>query len=234
MIREGATVVIAGRPSVGKSSLFNALVGSDRAIVTDVPGTTRDLVTERVDIEGLAVTLVDTAGARVALDLVEREGVARAARARAVADVVVVVLDRTSPLCEEDRTLLDQTAGARRIVVANKADVGAAETTVEALPVSARTGEGLDALRQRLLRLLDGDRRERETAAISNLRHITLMERAREHLVRACAAARSGDVPEEFLLADLQEARLRFDEVVGRRTSDDVLRHIFERFCIGK
>ena len=122
MIREGATVVIAGRTNVGKSSLFNALVGSDRAIVTDVPGTTRDLITERMDIEGLLITLVDTAGSRETADVVEREGVARGRSAREVADLCLVVLDRSHPLTDEDRAVLRDTGALRRLVVVNKCD----------------------------------------------------------------------------------------------------------------
>src|SRR5688572_27348359 len=126
LIREGATVVIAGRPNVGKSSLFNVLAGLDRAIVTEIPGTTRDLVTERIDIEGVAVTLVDTAGARDAVDVVEREGVSRAARAREVADLILVVIDGSEALSRDDEALLEQTARQRRLVVANKSDRGMA------------------------------------------------------------------------------------------------------------
>jgi tRNA modification GTPase len=234
MIREGATVVIAGRPNVGKSSLFNALAGSDRSIVTAVPGTTRDLVTERVDVEGLAVTLVDTAGARDALDIVEREGVARAVRAREVADVILVVLDQSEPLTPEDERLLEQTADATRVIAANKIDAGASAPPLDAVAVSARTGQGLGDLRRALARVMTGTDALRDTAAISNLRHVRLLEEAREHLGRARDAAEGGTTPEEFLLTHLQDARVRFDEVVGRRTSEDVLRHIFERFCIGK
>lgn len=234
MIREGATVVIAGRPNVGKSSLFNALAGSDRAIVTDVPGTTRDLVTERVDIAGVAVTLVDTAGARDAYDIVEREGVARAARAREVADVILVVLDHSEPLTRDDEKLLEQTGAARRVIAANKVDAGRAAAWPGAIAVSARTGEGIADLRRAITCAIAGQDGLRETAAVSNLRHVALLEEARDHLSRARTGAEAEATPEEFLLVHLQEARTRFDEVVGRRTSEDVLRNIFERFCIGK
>jgi tRNA modification GTPase len=122
LLREGATVVIAGRPNVGKSSLFNALVGADRAIVTDVPGTTRDLVAERVDIEGLALTLVDTAGAHDTSDRIEREGVARSVQARAAAELVLVVLDQNEALSDDDRRILDETRMRPRVIVKNKAD----------------------------------------------------------------------------------------------------------------
>jgi len=235
LIRDGATVVIVGRPNVGKSSVFNALVGAERAIVTDVAGTTRDLVSEPIDLEGLAITLVDTAGWRETDDLVEREGVARATRARDVADLLLVVLDRTAPATADDDELLAQTAARPRVVVANKSDLtacGVARAT--GLSVSALTGAGIDDLRRAIVRELTGAEPLRDTAAISNARHIALVEQAREHLRAAQRAAARGDTPEEFVLADLQAARARLDEVVGARTSEDVLRHIFERFCIGK
>lgn len=233
VIREGATVVLAGRPNVGKSSLFNALVGTDRAIVTSVPGTTRDLITEPIDIHGVAVTLVDTAGARHADNVVEREGVARGAQARGIADLIVVVVDRSEPLTEDDWRLLDETATKPRVLVANKCDLPSA-AALDALNVSAATGEGLQLLRCTLARELTGDEARRESPALTNLRHISLLEDARDSLRRALEALDTGDVPEEFLLTDLHAARTCFDEVVGVRTPDDVLTHIFETFCIGK
>jgi tRNA modification GTPase len=237
MIREGATVVIAGRPNTGKSSIFNMLAGCDRAIVTEIAGTTRDLVTEPVDIDGIAVTLVDTAGWRDTVDVVEREGVERAASARAVADLLLLVLDRSHPPTSEDQMLLAETAGLRRVVVMNKSDLDEVfewrEQTVAHLSVSAKTGEGLEALRSAIVAGLTGPERLRDTAAISNVRHIALLEDARAHLGAAVRAA-AEETPEEFVLASLQAARACFDEVVGVRTSEDLLHHIFERFCIGK
>ncbi|MBI2188631.1 MAG: tRNA uridine-5-carboxymethylaminomethyl(34) synthesis GTPase MnmE [Acidobacteria bacterium] len=236
LIREGATVVIVGRPNVGKSSLFNALVGAERAIVTDVAGTTRDLVSEPIDLGGLAITLVDTAGWRDTGDLIEREGVARAARAREVADLLLVVLDHSEPVTAEDEELLAETASRPRIVVANKSDVSgiARGGGCAGLCVSAKTGALLDELRSAIVRELTGAEPLRDTATLTNVRHIGLMEQAREGLAGARDAAARGDTPEEFVLADLQAARARFDEIVGARTSEDVLQHIFERFCIGK
>lgn len=233
LIREGATVVVHGRPNVGKSSLFNSLVGSDRAIVTAVPGTTRDLITERVDLEGLGITLVDTAGAREAHDVVEQEGVARGEKARAVADLVLVVLDGSEPLTPDDWRILERTGSRNRIVVLNKQDLGPAADVRDAIRVSATRGDGLADLRDAIRRRLTGGEPLRDTASISNMRHIALVREARGHLIASRNAADSGR-PEEFVLADLQAARMRFDEVVGRRTPDDVLAHIFERFCIGK
>lgn len=238
VIREGATVVVAGKPNVGKSSLFNVLVGSSRAIVTDVPGTTRDLITERIDLEGLAVTLVDTAGARQAADLLEREGVARGQSARRAADLIVLVTDRSEGPGEDDWRLLEETKARARIVVANKADLPAASgwdgPAAEAVvAISAKTGQGIPELRRALAQALLGGESPREMPGVSNLRHLRLLERARGHVGRARQAA-SAQTSEEFVLVDLHAARRCFDEVVGVRTSEDVLRHVFERFCIGK
>ena len=237
MIREGATVVIAGRPNVGKSSLFNRLVGVDRAIVNEAPGTTRDLVSEQVDICGVAVTLVDTAGARETFDAIEKEGVDRATRAADVADLVLVVLDATQPLSADDERLIDRTREMRRLVIENKIDRASPTTSARyaevAWRVSATTGEGFEQLRHAMTNALTGAETVRDTAAISNTRHIGLLTGAREDLRRAYTAA-GEQTPEEFLLTDLQAARSKLDEIVGVRTSEDVLTHIFERFCIGK
>ena len=233
LVREGATVVLAGRPNVGKSSLFNALAGADRAIVTSIPGTTRDLITEPVDIDGIAVTLVDTAGARNAQDAVEREGVARGRQARAVADLIVVIVDRSEPLTADDESLLEETREQRRLIAANKSDLPAAHDVAGAIQVSAATGDGLHLLRCAIARELAEGENLRETPPLTNLRHISLLADAHEALVRVLDGLQH-ELPEEFLLSDLQAARARFDEVVGVRTSSDVLTHIFEKFCIGK
>ena len=237
ILREGVTVVIAGRPNVGKSSLFNALLGADRAIVTEVPGTTRDLVAERVDIEGLAVTLVDTAGTRPTVDPIEREGVARGAQARAASSLVVVVVDQSEAVTDDDRHVLDATRLRPRLIVKNKSDCpDAADLSGLGEPVvavSARNGDGIDALRYAIVRALTASEPLVDTPAITNVRHVALLEEARAAIATARAAAEAA-APEEFIAADLQQARERLDEIVGKRTSDDVLRHIFERFCIGK
>ena len=234
VIREGATVVIAGRPNVGKSSLFNALLGHARAIVSETAGTTRDLVTETCDIDGLKVTLVDTAGQHEAADHVEREGVWRGARARDVADLVVVVLDVADALTEDDARLLDESATHARIVVANKCDQPEAWRGVDAVRVSATSGDGIETLKRAIVNALSGGEPLDDTTTISNVRHAALLERAREHLTHARAAASDTAASEEFLLADLHAARSCLSEVVGAHPSEEVLHHIFERFCIGK
>lgn len=241
LIREGARVAIVGKPNVGKSSLFNALVGSGRAIVTAVPGTTRDLVTETADVDGLRLELIDTAGVRATEDEVEIEGVARARRAWKASDLVLTVLDQSQPLDQPDVDLLEETASALRLVVVNKRDLPAAWTasdlTVATEPVSAATGDGIDRLRERISFVLEGERSTpRDSAAVTNVRHAALLERARESLRRASDALETsgGPVAEEFVLTDLHDARAALEEVTGKRTSEDVLRHIFSRFCIGK
>ena len=255
LIREGARVVIAGRPNTGKSSLFNTLSGSETAIVTAIPGTTRDLVTQTIDVAGLAVTLVDTAGWRQTDDVVESEGVSRGERARAVADLILLVLDFSEPLTADDHRLLQQTVSMPRIIVLSKSDLPAkanlnvrlydrnlpaphVEADLQArlcdpIVVSARCDHGIDRLREAIACALVGDESLRDNPAISNERHIALLEQCRASLCAARAAV-SENVPEEFLLVDLHAARGHLDDLVGRRTSEDVLKHIFERFCIGK
>lgn len=237
VIREGAHVALAGRPNTGKSSLFNALAGSDRAIVTAIAGTTRDLVTELVDINGLAVTLVDTAGLRSTTDLVESEGVGRAERAAAVADCVVLVLDGSVPPTPEDLALIGATSSRTRVIAINKSDLPVADGhgayEGPSVFVSARSHAGMTDLREAIAARLTGASTPRDVPAVTNQRHLALLERAHESLLRGVDALAHG-APEELALADLQDARAHLDEIVGRRTTDDILRHIFERFCIGK
>lgn len=243
LIREGLHVAIVGRPNVGKSSLFNALAGASRAIVTDIPGTTRDLVTETVDFDGLAATLVDTAGLRPVGDEVEAEGVSRTVGAARVADLVFLVVDRSIPLTGEEleiitsRTLdcwLDGST-AQVVPVANKSDLDPAWQSDEVVNVSAVSGAGLSELRACAARAL-GLEPTRDRPEITNLRHLVLVERAHVALLRARSAACTDGqfLPEEFVLADLGDARLAFEEVTGRRAPDDVIARIFSRFCIGK
>jgi tRNA modification GTPase len=251
VIREGRQVAIVGGTNVGKSSLFNAFVGADRAIVTEIAGTTRDLLTERCDVGGIPITLVDTAGIRETEEIVEREGVQRARAAAQTADLVLVVIDRSRPLRDQDRTYIDA-AGARRLIVINKVDLPAAWSIDDltstdgagsavrgssalgpSIDVSVWTGAGLDHLRETIAATLVGDERLRDTVGVSNVRHIELLGRVSEAIQRARDGAAAG-APEEFLLADIREAIEALEEITGKRSSDDVLMAIFSRFCIGK
>jgi tRNA modification GTPase len=238
IVREGAQIAIVGTPNVGKSSLFNALLSANRAIVTPIPGTTRDLLTERADIRGIAVSLVDTAGIRESADVVEQEGVARARQAVAVADLTVHVLDGSRPMSDEDRALLKVTAAGLRVVAINKSDLPPAwsHEDDDGVSVSARTGIGLDVLVDRMAEALGGRDVHRDRPLVSNVRHVHLLRSAREALGRAIDAMKSSDghVSEEFVLADLQDAAAALQEITGQRTTEDLLTHIFARFCIGK
>jgi len=238
--REGRQVVIIGSPNTGKSSIFNGLVGAGRAIVTDVAGTTRDLVTETIDVRGVPVRLVDTAGIRETGDAVEVEGVLRARSALAVADLSLLVFDRSRPFDSSDVQLLTETSSCRRLLVVNKVDLplvwasdpftAVSSRVVEA---SATTEGGLEALREALTVELAAEEPRRDSPAITNTRHLDLLERARSELERAGQAV-SREVSEEFVLADLQQARAILEEITGQRTTEDLLQHIFSRFCIGK
>ena len=242
LIREGCQIVVLGRPNVGKSTLFNHLCGAPRAIVSGVAGTTRDLLTETVDIEGIAATLVDTAGLRQPGDVVEAEGVRRARGALGVAAAVIVVLDGSQALDADDHALLAQTAGRRRVVVVSKCDLPPAWPVAEAgrhapgAPVveGCLLDEGaIPAIREAIARVVEQGVPLRDDPAISNERHIRLLETAGAALRRGAEAAGCG-ATEELVLADLQEARQALEEISGKRTPEVVLDRIFESFCIGK
>jgi len=238
MIREGAAVAIVGTPNVGKSSLFNLLLNANRAIVTAIPGTTRDLLTEQAEVGGLSLSLIDTAGVRETTDVIEQEGVARAQAAVDVADVAIVVLDRSRLLSMEDRALLGVTASRPRVVVWNKIDLPPALPLepldpVEAVAISAKSGVGIDRLIVAVRSALGGGESFRDRPSVTNIRHVKQLKRAKDALSRA-ATALDSQVSEEFPLLDLQEASAALQEITGKRTTDDLLRHIFERFCIGK
>jgi tRNA modification GTPase len=234
VVREGLQVAIVGEPNVGKSSLFNALVGTARAIVTEVPGTTRDLVSETIDLEGLRVTLLDTAGARETVDVVESEGVARSRQAAQTADLTLLVADQSRAWSDRPLDIFGLANIKRLLLVASKADLPAAWQRDDAIRVAAPIGLGLEGLRQQILSMLDVDLLA-DRPGLTNVRHIALVERAQASLIRArWAASDQPPAPEEFLLADLQESRAALEEVTGKRASDELLQHIFSRFCIGK
>ena len=237
LVHEGLTLAIVGRPNVGKSSLFNRLVERERAIVTAQPGTTRDLVSETVAIGGIPVELVDTAGIRQALDEAESIGIRKSMEALAEADLVLVVLDATQPVSEEDRELLQQVEGRAAIIVENKCDLAVAQPSarrsgVATVRSSAITGEGISELRAAILRQAGGGV-EVEGGFLTNVRQRKLVEDAVAALESAATAV-GARIPHEMMLLDLYSALRALDEMTGATTADDILHLIFGTFCIGK
>ena len=239
LLQDGARVAITGRPNVGKSSLFNALVSSESAIVTDVPGTTRDTLSEAIDIGGVPVVLTDTAGLRETSDNVETLGIERTHRAMGDADLVLVVIDGSTEPGPEDRELLERTADTRRIVVSNKSDLPGFRSgsrcvpAEEAINVSARTGEGLPNLHSAILAKLNSDEAEDGSLLITNARHYDLLCNAKRELevARECLRERHS---EELVLAPLHNALKLLGQITGETTTEDILSEIFATFCIGK
>jgi tRNA modification GTPase len=235
LVHDGFTLAIVGRPNVGKSSLFNRLLEQDRAIVTDIPGTTRDLVSETASIEGIPVRFVDTAGIRAGQDLVESLGIERTFQAMADADLTVVVVDGSQALTAEDQAILDRARShGRFLVAANKSDLPWAVSAGDAVRVSALTGDGIRELRGKIIAAVaPGGRMEQEGGFITSLRHEQLLREARQALEHARQATLFG-IPHEMLLLDLYAALSPIDAITGATTADDILNRIFSTFCIGK
>ena len=225
ILRDGLKLVILGRPNVGKSSLLNALLGEDRAIVTAAAGTTRDVLDERLSIGGVPVRLIDTAGLRDASDEAERIGVDRAKKALETADAVLLVLDGSEELTPEDEALLCETAGKTRIVIANKCDLG--KRIPDALPLSCKTGEGLEALRERIAVIAAPALQS--TEAITNERHLLALEQAHDAIMH-------GEEQTELdcVATDLTEALHRLGSITGTDVDAEVIDRIFANFCVGK
>jgi tRNA modification GTPase len=235
LVHQGFTLAIVGRPNVGKSSLFNRLLKEDRAIVTDRPGTTRDLVSEATSLEGIPVKLVDTAGIRESQDLVETLGVERSYQAIVDADLTLLVFDLSAKVTEEDQLLLERLRDYRPILVGNKSDLERHFSNCnELLAVSAMTGEGVVRLQQVILRRLAPDGlASPESGSITSIRHHALLRESLEALENAGRAVEL-QIPHEMLLLDLYAALRPIDAISGATTADDILNRIFSTFCIGK
>ena len=234
-VRSGFTLAVVGRPNVGKSSLFNRLLEQDRAIVTDIPGTTRDLVSEHSSIGGIPVKLYDTAGIRETGGLVEALGIERSYQAMADADLTLVVIDISRPLDAGDEALATRARSqGRHLLVGNKCDLGAGSSAIPACIVSALTGEGIPRLRQAILESIAPQGAfEQETGFITSLRHAQLLRESCAWLEKARDAVQAA-VPHEMLLLDLYAALRPIDAITGATTADDILNRIFSTFCIGK
>jgi tRNA modification GTPase len=235
LVHSGFSLAIVGRPNVGKSSLFNRLLEQDRAIVTEIPGTTRDLVSEVAAIDGIPIKFIDTAGIRVGQDLVESLGIERSYQAMVDADLVIAIVDLSAPAVDEDRALVERARSrGRSLVVGNKADLPrVADISVDAV-VSAATGAGIAELRRRVLQAVAPEGQiPQDTGFITSLRHEQLLRESAEALDHARAAALN-QIPHEMLLLDLYAALGPLDAITGATTADDILNRIFSSFCIGK
>jgi len=241
MLREGIRLAVTGRPNVGKSSIFNALLGQERSIVSDIPGTTRDMVTESIGIGGIPVYLQDTAGLRDGGDGIEKLGMERSRTAIADADFVLFVIDASRELSEEDFRFKAQLNSSTCAVVMNKSDLKPAltEKTKQSfaedrfyLDVSAKTGQGIEDLRGWIQRKISDDL-PAEGLIITNLRHCQALERAEQHLRLGAEALKKG-LSEEFALFDLRKGLDALGEITGETQTEDLLDEIFSRFCVGK
>jgi tRNA modification GTPase len=240
LLAEGLKVAIAGRPNVGKSSLFNSLVGADRAIVTEIPGTTRDSISEQITIGQIPVLLIDTAGMREASDPVETMGIERTHRAMADADLVLVVCDGTDEIGADDLDLLSSLESRRHQIVINKCDspdyinpfLRQTKTLADFIEVSALEGTGLEQLRAAILEPFNGSKIESADLLVTNARHYDLLRRAEVELNSSQEIA--GDASEELILVGLHNALKCLGEITGETTAEDVLTRIFATFCIGK
>jgi tRNA modification GTPase len=240
LLREGIKVTFVGRPNVGKSSLFNRLLRLDRAIVTDLPGTTRDSLTESISLNGIPVSLTDTAGVREAEDEIEEIGVERTHRAMADADLLLVVIDGATDLLPEDLAIMTLAAPAEHVVAINKCDLPTAPAVEQELGsqskvvrVSAQTGEGLAELTAAILEPFGAVDSESVGLLITDSRHYGLLVRAQEALEEAQELL-AQQASEELVLVGLHNALKFLGEITGETTSEDILGEIFSTFCIGK
>jgi len=242
LLKEGVRVVLAGRPNVGKSSLLNRLLDADRAIVTDIPGTTRDVIEETINLGGLALNLADTAGLREARDLVEELGVARSKERLAQADLILYLVDGSEAFSPEDAEVLEELADRPVLVVINKIDLPPKLQVEEisrsaphpVVAISALTGQGLPDLEQAVVDLVLGGGVQTDREIVTQARHAALLVQAGEALRRGHEFLGQAVPPWELVALEVKDALLALGEITGEEVGDEVLDHIFSQFCIGK
>lgn len=242
LLRDGLKVALIGRPNVGKSSVFNRLLASDRAIVAEIPGTTRDSLSEMLSLEGVPVLLIDTAGLRTSSDIIESLGVERTRRVIADADLVIFVIDGSQPLLQEDQEIFNEIAQNPHFIAVNKSDLETfdqstlkwrGERTSAVISISAKTGMGLDALRAAILQPFASCDTNSNGLLITDARHFDLLKRTQAALNSSIALLEQR-ASEELVLVGLYDALRFLGEITGETTPDDVLSQIFATFCIGK
>jgi len=241
LLKEGLRVTLVGRPNVGKSSLFNSLISYERAIVTEIPGTTRDTLSEVINIDGVPVLITDTAGVRASTDRIEQLGIERTRRAVTDADLTVIVLDGSQTLTAEDKKIFDEASDNYLLIAVNKSDledfsVNNACSLANGQPIisiSARNGDGLDELRAAIMEPFSTHQAYENSFVITSARHYDLLKRAGDSL-RSTESLFSDSASEELVLAKLYEALRFLGEITGETTPEDVLSEIFSSFCIGK
>ncbi len=243
IIRNGLKAAIIGKPNVGKSSLLNCLAREERAIVTDVAGTTRDVIEEYVSVNGIPLRLADTAGIRSTDDEVERLGVERSRREIDNAELVIVMLDGADLLTDDDREVLRMTRGKKRIILINKTDLGVSKfiEAVKAkangapvLEVSAKTGDGMDAFKDAVREMFDmGEIEQNSGAVVTNARHKSALMEARDALCRGISDLDAG-VPQDIVSIEINIACDCLGEITGETVTEDVVESIFHNFCVGK
>jgi len=242
IVRDGFSLAVIGRPNVGKSSVFNALLAQNRSIVTEVPGTTRDLVCEDMNLGGIPFRLLDTAGIRQSTDRIEKLGIDRSIQAMADANAILLVIDASRMQSRHDWNLKEKLGDWSCIVAMNKSDLPARWSPEQKreyagkwpmIEVSAKTGYGVEELRSAILDGLAGSSRNPEGILITNLRHCRNLEETEKSLGKGAAALREG-ISEEFALVDLHAGLRKLGEITGETHVEDILTEIFSRFCIGK
>jgi tRNA modification GTPase len=234
LIRDGVKTAIVGKPNVGKSSLLNALLNEEKAIVTDIEGTTRDTIEAYINVSGVTLKLIDTAGIRETEDVVEKIGVNRSKKAISEAELVLLVLDQSKAISKEDKDLLDLTKDKKRLIIANKSDLPKALQLEEVLPISTLTKEGLKDLEKAILKLLSlEDIDSRDFNYLSNVRHIQKVKEAKTSLQNVLTSIEL-DMPVDVYAIDLTQAWKSLGEILGEYYQDDLLNELFSKFCLGK